>query len=64
MGCNGWFIINYDILQDYPEIKSGTPWNLLILDESHKLKNPEAIRTQHAFGSDTSFRSQPRRRCC
>ena len=50
---NGWFIINYDILQDYPEIKSGTPWDLLILDESHKLKNPEAIRTQHAFGSDT-----------
>jgi SNF2 family DNA or RNA helicase len=25
----------------------------LILDESHKLKNPEAIRTQHVFGSDT-----------
>jgi SWI/SNF-related matrix-associated actin-dependent regulator 1 of chromatin subfamily A len=52
-GANGWFIINYDILRDYPEIKSGKPWDLLILDESHKLKNPEAIRTQHVFGSDT-----------
>jgi SWI/SNF-related matrix-associated actin-dependent regulator 1 of chromatin subfamily A len=50
---NGWYIINYDILRDYPEIKSGKPWDLLILDESHKLKNPEAIRTQHVFGSDT-----------
>ena len=52
-GVNGWCIINYDILRDYPEIKSGKPWDLLILDESHKLKNPEAIRTQHVFGSDT-----------
>ena len=52
-GANGWYIINYDILRDYPEIKSGKPWDLLILDESHKLKNPEAIRTQQVFGSDT-----------
>ena len=50
--ANGWYIINYDILGDYPEIKSGKPWDLLILDESHKLKNLEAIRTQHAFGSN------------
>ena len=50
-GVNGWYVINYDILRDYPEIKSGKPWDLLILDESHKLKNPEAIRTQHVFGS-------------
>jgi SNF2 family DNA or RNA helicase len=53
-GANGWYIINYDILRNYPEIKSGKPWDLLILDESHKLKNPEAIRTQHVFGSDTT----------
>ena len=52
-GANCWYIINYDILRDYPEIKSGKSWDLLILDESHKLKNPEAIRTQHVFGSDT-----------
>ena len=51
--ANGWYIINYDILRDYPQLKSGKPWDLLILDESHKLKNPEAIRTQHVFGSDT-----------
>ena len=51
--ANGWYIINYDILRDYPENKSGKSWDLLILDESHKLKNPEAIRTQHVFGGDT-----------
>jgi SNF2 family DNA or RNA helicase len=52
-GVHGWFIINYDILGDYSEIKSSRPWDLLIVDESHKLKNPEAIRTQHVFGSNT-----------
>ena len=52
-GVNGWYIINYDILGDYSEIKASRPWDLLILDELHKLKNPEAIRTQHVFGSDT-----------
>jgi SWI/SNF-related matrix-associated actin-dependent regulator of chromatin subfamily A-like protein 1 len=52
-GVPGWYIINYDILGNYPEIRISRPWDLLILDESHKLKNPEAIRTQHVFGSDT-----------
>jgi SNF2 family DNA or RNA helicase len=51
--ANGWHVINYDILRDYPEIKSSKPWDLLILDESHKLKNPEAIRTRYVFGGDT-----------
>jgi hypothetical protein len=50
---NGWFIINYDILRNHPELKSSGPWDLVILDESNKLKNPEAIRTRHVFGSDT-----------
>ena len=52
-GVNGWHIINYDSLRDYPEIKSCKPSDLMILDESHKLKNPEAIRTQQVFGSNT-----------
>ena len=30
-GVNGWYIVNYDILGDYPEIKSGKPWDLLIV---------------------------------
>jgi SWI/SNF-related matrix-associated actin-dependent regulator of chromatin subfamily A-like protein 1 len=49
---DGWFIINYDILANFPEVKTGTWWDLLVIDESHKLKNPEAIRTQQLFGSD------------
>jgi SWI/SNF-related matrix-associated actin-dependent regulator of chromatin subfamily A-like protein 1 len=49
-GTEGWFVINYDILGQYPETKTGKPWDLLILDESHKVKNPLALRTQHVFG--------------
>ena len=51
--ADGWYVINYDILEDYPELKSGKPWDFLIIDESHKLKNPDAIRTQNVFGTDT-----------
>ena len=48
---DGWFIINYDILANFPELKASS-WDLLIIDESHKLKNPAAIRTQQLFGTD------------
>jgi SWI/SNF-related matrix-associated actin-dependent regulator 1 of chromatin subfamily A len=50
-GVNGWFVINYDIITDYPEIRSSRPWDLVILDESHKLKNPEAVRTKNVLGA-------------
>ncbi len=53
MGCP--WLVHHQLrhLGDYPEIKSGKAWDLLILDEFHKLKNLKAIRTQHVFGSDT-----------
>jgi SWI/SNF-related matrix-associated actin-dependent regulator 1 of chromatin subfamily A len=53
-GADGWYVINYDILGKIPEIKSNRLWDLLILDESHKLKNPEAIRTRHVFGGSAT----------
>jgi SNF2 family DNA or RNA helicase len=45
----GWVIINYDILGRHPEIKAH-PWDLLICDESHLLKNFRARRTCEIFG--------------
>jgi SWI/SNF-related matrix-associated actin-dependent regulator 1 of chromatin subfamily A len=46
---SGWVVINYDILGRHPEIKAH-PWDLLICDESHLLKNFMARRTCEIFG--------------
>jgi SWI/SNF-related matrix-associated actin-dependent regulator of chromatin subfamily A-like protein 1 len=46
---SGWVVIKYDILSRHPEIKAH-PWDLLICDESHLLKNFMARRTCEIFG--------------
>ena len=46
---SAWVVINYEILSRYPEIKAH-PWDLLISDESHLLKNFKARRTCEIFG--------------
>lgn len=43
-------IVNYEILDKYPELNQ--PWDLLIVDECHFVKNPEAKRTQLLLGYD------------
>jgi len=56
-------IINYDVVQKHrPAIDRHGPYDLVILDESHKLKNHEAKRTQAVFGKwskDTAKRVPP-----
>jgi SWI/SNF-related matrix-associated actin-dependent regulator 1 of chromatin subfamily A len=43
-------IINYDILKKYEtEIRSVT-WDLLVVDEAHKIKNVGAIRSKQIYG--------------
>lgn len=44
-------IINYDILERFPEIKAQA-WDLLICDECHALKTASANRTLFVFGCD------------
>jgi SWI/SNF-related matrix-associated actin-dependent regulator of chromatin subfamily A-like protein 1 len=43
-------IINYDIAGKYLAELQGCQWDLLILDESHAVKNPKAQRTVAIFG--------------
>lgn len=43
-------IVNYDILRKYSTDIKNTEWDLLIVDESHYLKNSQAQRTQEVFG--------------
>ncbi len=44
-------IINYDNLAKHAAILHATPWDLVVLDESHYLKNPKAKRTEVVVGA-------------
>ena len=43
-------VINYDILQKNLEAMRDVEWDLIICDEAHNMKNPEAQRTQAVLG--------------
>jgi SWI/SNF-related matrix-associated actin-dependent regulator 1 of chromatin subfamily A len=43
-------IINYDVLSRHAKILRETAWDMIICDEAHYLKNPEAKRTQAICG--------------
>jgi SNF2 family DNA or RNA helicase len=47
----GWWIANYDVIGKFPSIHDQV-WDFLVIDESHKLKNPRAKRTQLVLGGD------------
>ena len=41
----GWFLVNYECLRVSPELQS-IPWSTIILDESTKVRNPQAQITK------------------
>lgn len=45
-------IINYDIADRHKEALRTVAWDLLIADEAHYMKNPDAKRTQAILGRD------------
>lgn len=46
-------IVNYDILDRNANAFRARTWDLLIVDECHKVKNPKALRTQFLLGKYT-----------
>jgi SWI/SNF-related matrix-associated actin-dependent regulator 1 of chromatin subfamily A len=48
MPATGWAVVNYDLLKRVPV--GGPPWDGIIFDEAHYLKNIKAKRTQLALG--------------
>lgn len=42
-------IINYDVLAKFREQLTADPWDVLIVDEAHYAKNPEAQRSEALF---------------
>jgi SWI/SNF-related matrix-associated actin-dependent regulator 1 of chromatin subfamily A len=47
---DGIVIQNYDNLQKHSDIIRDTEWDIVIADEAHYLKNPDAKRTRVLFG--------------
>lgn len=43
-------ITNYDLLKSVGDKVRARPWDLLIVDEAHYVKNPKAQRTKHILG--------------
>lgn len=43
-------VINYDVLKKWPQAIQAASWDLLIVDEAHYLKNPDAQRTVAVLG--------------
>lgn len=48
-------IVNYDVLDALHEELSDKPWDMVVIDEGHYLKNSKAKRTKAALG----YRTQP-----
>lgn len=43
-------IINYDVVEKHKEKLDAVEWDMMIIDESHYLKNPKALRTKAILG--------------
>jgi SNF2 family DNA or RNA helicase len=43
---DGWVVINYDILEKHFEIIASRPWNAIVFDEAHYLKNHKSKRSR------------------
>src|SRR5262249_15128368 len=54
-----WTLINYEMLERYAAELRRHVWDLLILDEGHACKEPEARRTVLVFGSMWKGRAYP-----
>lgn len=50
--CFAITIINYDNLDKHAAKLHATPWDCIIIDEAHFLKNPDAKRTQVVYGRE------------
>ena len=57
---DGVVIINYDILAKWSKLLNTCEWDMLIVDEAHKVKNPDAKRTKNLLG-ERKWNKQERR---
>lgn len=47
---DGVYILNYELLKKFKSELRSTPWDIIVVDECHYLKNPAADRTKMLLG--------------
>jgi len=52
-------IINYELLGKFNGAIRGIEWDLMLVDECHKLKNPKTARTKQVFGAKRPKDGEP-----
>ena len=52
---NSLVVINYEMLRKYADELRVKAWDIIILDEAHYIKNPNAKRTEQVVGSSFRF---------
>lgn len=57
-------IINYDILDRHKKALQQVEWDLLIVDESHRVKNKDAMRTQMVLGGTRAASEEEAAKLC
>lgn len=55
-------VINYDVIEQHEARLTKTPWDMMIVDEAHALKNDKAKRTQLILGHGKKNPGIPRHR--
>ena len=58
----GWYVINYDIVGRHDDLLKSVEWDLLICDECHYLKTPNAKRTKLLLGNKDGGALKAKRR--
>jgi len=55
---DGWNVINFDICHRYQEFLKGVEWDLVVIDECHRLKSQSAQRSLAIFGGERTLRRE------
>lgn len=49
-------VVSYGLLQSNPDMLSRVPWNAVVLDEAHAIKNMQTIRSKAVMKLDAQFK--------